>query len=301
MQEENSSLNWHPEFITAVKLELKEYLDKIEILPEVPLTAEPLKIDCVIIKKAKGLVIKKNFAAIFRKWNILEYKSPKDHVSVNDYQKVYAYACLYSSFKNVPINDITISFIESRYPRKLIDFLREKRKFTVEKNGSGIYTVKGDAVAIQIVDSRYLPDEENLWLKNLRGKLDKNTIVKVIDEIHKQDKAVSLEAYIEVISRANTEFFEEVTEMRAPTFKQVVMESKIGASWIKEWKSEAEAKGKAIGEAKGEAIGEARGVAIGRAESSFSIAQNMVKMGFPIETVISATQLDPEKVKILYQ
>jgi predicted transposase YdaD len=77
--------------------------------------------------------------------------------------------------------------------------------------------------------------------------------------------------------------------MRAPTFKQVVMESTIGAIWKKEWQSE------------GEVIGEARGEAKGEEKSSFRIAQNMVKMGLPIETVISATQLDPEKVKALYQ
>jgi len=36
-------------------------------------------------------------------------------------------------------------------------------------------------------------------------------------------------------------------------------------------------------------------------EGSFNIAQNLVKMGLPIETVITATQLDPEKIKPLYQ
>jgi len=45
--------------------------------------------------------------------------------------------------------------------------------------------------------------------------------------------------------------------------------------------------------AKWEAEGETKG--------RFGIAQNMVKLGLPIETVISATQLDPEKVKTLYQ
>jgi len=32
---------------------------------------------------------------------------------------------------------------------------------------------------------------------------------------------------------------------------------------------------------------------------ALAIAQNMVKLGFPLETVGSATQLDPEKVKAL--
>ena len=39
----------------------------------------------------------------------------------------------------------------------------------------------------------------------------------------------------------------------------------------------------------------------GEERKSFSIAQNMIKLGLPIETIISATQLAPEKVKTLYQ
>jgi len=39
----------------------------------------------------------------------------------------------------------------------------------------------------------------------------------------------------------------------------------------------------------------------GREEESFNIAQKLVKLGLPIETVITATQLDPEKVKEMYQ
>jgi len=54
----------------------------------------------------------------------------------------------------------------------------------------------------------------------------------------------------------------------------------IETGWAAEW------------EAEGEARGEQR--------AAFGIAQNLVKLGLPIETVISATQLDPEKVKTLY-
>jgi len=52
---------------------------------------------------------------------------------------------------------------------------------------------------------------------------------------------------------------------------------------------------------KGLAEGFTKGHDEGRNEASFEIAQNMVKLGLPIETVISATQLDPEKIKTLYQ
>jgi len=57
-------------------MELQAYRDDLEFVPEHQLNAEPLKIDCIVIKKAKDAVIKKNIAAIFREWNVIEYKSP---------------------------------------------------------------------------------------------------------------------------------------------------------------------------------------------------------------------------------
>jgi hypothetical protein len=47
------------------------------------LTAAPLKIDVLIIKKRKNVAIKKNIAEIFRHYNIVEYKSPDDYISLN--------------------------------------------------------------------------------------------------------------------------------------------------------------------------------------------------------------------------
>ena len=39
----------------------------------------------------------------------------------------------------------------------------------------------------------------------------------------------------------------------------------------------------------------------GEERKAISIAQNLVNLGLPPETVVSATKLDPEKVKALYQ
>jgi predicted transposase/invertase (TIGR01784 family) len=55
------------------------------------------------------------------------------------------------------------------------------------------------------------------------------------------------------------------------------------------------------GRAEGMEKGRAEGMEKGRADEKFDIARNMIKMGLPIETVVSATQLAPEKVKALYQ
>ena len=39
----------------------------------------------------------------------------------------------------------------------------------------------------------------------------------------------------------------------------------------------------------------------GEERKAVDIAQNMVNLGLPLETVISATMLEPEKVKALYK
>jgi len=46
---------------------------------------------------------------------------------------------------------------------------------------------------------------------------------------------------------------------------------------------------------------EARGESRGRTEGALAIAQNLVNLGLPLETVVSATQLKPEQVQGMYQ
>jgi predicted transposase YdaD len=208
----------------------------------------------------------------------VEYKSPGDYVSLNDFYKVYGYACLYTSFEQVPITDLTISFVESHYPRKLLDHLGNERGYKVAETSPGIYTVSGDIFPIQAIDSRKLPLEENLWLKSLSDELDLSGFSKVSGEIARQGKEVQKEAYLEAIARANSAILQEAIRMGdALTIEKVFEE----VGWIAKW----EAKGKAEGEE----------------QRALAIARNMVNLGLPFETVISATGLDPEKVKALYQ
>jgi hypothetical protein len=69
-----------------------------------------------------------------------------------------------------------MSFVESRHSRKLLGHLQKDRGYTVAKTAEGIYTVTGDTMPIQVIESRKLPAEENVWLKSLRGGLSKRTV-----------------------------------------------------------------------------------------------------------------------------
>jgi hypothetical protein len=272
---------WHPAFVEALQMELDKYRGALEFHEEFQLTSEPLRIDCVIIKKAKDVVIDKNIATIFRGWNLIEYKSPSDYVSIADFYKVYGYACLYTSFEKVPIRDLTISFIQSRYPRKLIRYLQNERGYTIAETAEGIYTVQGDILPMQIIDSWRLSADENLWLKSLSDRLNPAEFTRIGEEITRQKKDTRIAAYLNVIVEANSESIQEALKMRRKlTTEQVIRDSGLAA--------------------KLEAEGRAEGRAEGEARSRVSIAQNMVNLGLPFETVVSATQLEPEKVKALY-
>jgi hypothetical protein len=66
---------------------------------EYSLNTEPLRIDAVIIKKRPQAVINNPLGAIFRKVNIVEYKSPGKSLSLKDFHKTEAYGRLYSGMK----------------------------------------------------------------------------------------------------------------------------------------------------------------------------------------------------------
>jgi len=73
--QDEERIAWHPAFYEAIQMELEEYGQDLQFISEYALNTEPLRIDVVIIKKHKDIPIEKNIATIFRKVNILEYKS----------------------------------------------------------------------------------------------------------------------------------------------------------------------------------------------------------------------------------
>jgi hypothetical protein len=234
------NIAWHPAFIQAFKLELEPYRDVLEFIPEYQLTSEPLRIDLAVIKKLKDIPIRKNIAAIFRSDNLVEYKSPGDYVSIADFYKVYGYASLYVAFTNVPITEITITFVENREPRKLLKHLKELRRCQVKKEESGIYRIEGDIIPIQVIDSRELSWEENFWLKGLREDLEAGEAAAILEAGRKKLKGMAIEAYLQAVLKANTGAVLEVGKMRKKTMSldDVLIELGLTAKWKEEARKE---------------------------------------------------------------
>jgi hypothetical protein len=280
---------WHTAFFEAIQMELDEYSRDLQFIPEHPLNTEPLRIDVVIIKKSRDVVIEKNIASIFRKENIVEYKSPLDYLAIKDFLKVYAYANLYAVLTpGVEFADITLTFVESRYPKELLEYLQEVRGYAVEEKWPGIYIVSGDILPIQIIDNRRLSGDENIWLKDLDNKLELSELRRIRAEIWKQgrDKAARIKAYLYVVNRANIKNLLEAGRMSDyeltidELWDELLIETGIAAKW----------------EAKARAEGEARGREEGIAEKSLEIARKMKAAGWPLSEITEFTGLPAETI-----
>ena len=263
---------WHPAFVQAITHELEDYLDVLTFESEYQLTTEPLKIDVLIIKKKKDVEIKKNIAQIFRQFNVVEYKSPKDRVSVENYHKTQCYARLYAALNKVSINDMSVTVVATRHPRKLMTFL--KHQYTVQYVQQGIYMVGGDTCPTQIVVSEELSEDNNLWLNSLRNDLT----VEQFDRVDQSnEQKLPMDAYFHVIGEANIEALEELYMRRK---KGVILSEKLDAYFGEKYGPRYFAEGEARGVVRGIAIGEARGMAMGTAEGGRNTVLTVLRARF---------------------
>lgn len=72
----------HPAFVAAMGLELKQNRDDLIFEKEYNLNTKPLEIDLLVIKKAALVQVSSEIGRLFKGHNILEYKSPEDHLDI---------------------------------------------------------------------------------------------------------------------------------------------------------------------------------------------------------------------------
>ena len=211
-------LQWHPAFYAGLQIEFGEEANKLIFEREYNLSTKPLQIDVLVIKKRTNDVIHKNIGRIFRQYNIVEYKSPTDYLSVDDYYKVYGYTCFYKSSSNqvnsIKVTDLTITFVCKQYPKELIKHLTQIRGLGIEKNSDGIYYINRDIIPMQLVITSELSEKENLWLRNLTNDLQSiSSIEKLSIEYRKHEHDELYKSMMNIIIRANKEQFKEVKDV----------------------------------------------------------------------------------------
>jgi len=271
---------WHPAVVRAIEFELEDCRDDLAIEAEYQLTTEPLRIDVLIIKKKRDVILKKNIARIFRQCNIIEYKSPDDHVTVEDYDKTHAYARLYASLNKVRTHDLSVTMTTTRHPRKLLAFLKDQ--FKVRQEQQGIYLVEGEVYPTQIIVVKELSDKENLWLASLRKDL---TLKQITQAFSASVGKPNIEPFLYAIANANPKVLEEFYMQQKQ--QNVILTEKLDTYFTNKYAAPWIAKG------------EAKGKAEGRNEEKTEIARNMKNRGCDPDFISEVTGLSTDEIERL--
>lgn len=211
-------LQWHPAFYAGLQIEFASEADKLIFENEHHIGTKPKQIDVLVIKKETDTPIEKNIGRMFRKHNIIEYKSPTDTLNIDDFYLVHAYACLYKSDTNtvnaISAQDITITLVCPHYPRSLIKHFKKVRNFKIQHVENGIYYIHGDFFPIQLLITQELTNEQNLWLHNLTNNIHDSTVITtLLNEYEQHHEEKYYQSVMNVITKANIEKFKEVTGM----------------------------------------------------------------------------------------
>jgi len=250
-------IQWHQAFYTAIQGYLIDYSDVLEYKMEHPLNIKPLLIDMLVIKKRPDAVIKKQIAEIFRQDNIFEYKSPAASLSVNEFHKALARTHLYKALSpNLEIADLTLSFVTAKHPDKLIRYLRGTLGCAVEEKHTGIFVATGAMMPIQIINITKLPEDDNLWLRNLNRNLPRENLRRIHILEQKYGNRIDLSAYLHMVLTANQDKLtkEDFFMLTARTRK--ILEE-IG--WAEQWRKNARLEGRKEGKLEGRKEGKLEG------------------------------------------
>lgn len=240
---EDTNTQWHPGFIGAMDLEFKEDRGMLSFEKEHNLNTKPLQVDLLIIKKEGAGSIHNEIGEIFRKYNIVEYKSPKQHLDVDVFYKTGAYASLYKSYGETvdgrAADDMTVTIVREGKPEGLFQYFM-KRGIPVENPHPGIYYVLGEALfPTQIIVGKELDKKQHSWLKSLSSNVGEEDLRKVLEDVRKlKDKPdrESADSVLEVLLRENRGLVEKMMgddsmsdallEIMEPKIKEI-MEPKI--------------------------------------------------------------------------
>ncbi len=213
---EDTKIQWHAAFVSAMNLELAQNRSDLEYHKEYNLNTKPLEVDLLVIKKDAGIEITNEIGKLFRGHNIVEYKSPDDHLNIDSFYKAGAYASLYKSYgKTVDerrAEDITVTLVRERKPSGLLAYFKEHGiAYTNQYNG--IYQVTNTVLfPTQIIVTKELNPKEHVWLKALSGQMEQQ-MRELLEKIEKLDLTFDREladSVLQVSVSANKQIVEEL-------------------------------------------------------------------------------------------
>ena len=214
---EETNTQWHLGLKPAVDLELADERPNLSYFREFSLNQQALEIDLLIIKKEGDQSIRNEIGRLFRKYNIIEYKSPKDELNIDTLYKVGGYTSLYKAYGDTVderrADEITTSLIRKAKPVRLFRYF-EEHGIRLENPFKGIYYVKdGVLFPTQIVVTKELNPQEHMWLTALSDGMQKQQLKDLllkVESFHTKLDRELAEAVLGVAIRANWRVAQEL-------------------------------------------------------------------------------------------
>ena len=207
------NIQWHPGFYGAAELEFISNKGDLEFQREFNLSKEPIRMDLLIIKKLSNIRTKNEIGHIFRKFNVVEYKSNDDALSIDDYYKTVGYACLYKGLgetvDQIPANELTISIFRESYPREMFEAMKNLG-LEIKERYPGIYYISGKQALFdtQVVVTKQLNRETHRTLRVLSKHVKEEDVRAFVEEaalISEPGDRNNVDAVLQVSVSANKE------------------------------------------------------------------------------------------------
>jgi len=214
---EDTKKQWHPAFTAALMLELKKSWGSLVFEKEHNLNTKPLEIDLLVIKKNAAVMVENEIGELFRGHNIIEYKSPKDHLDIDTFYKTEAYAGLYKAYGKtvdaIKADDITVSLIREAKPEGLFRYFKEHETAVSNPHNGIYYITEGVLFPTQVIVTRELEGELHAWLKPLSDNAEEEDMRRLFREIssleEKSDRELA-DSVLEVSVKANKQLVENL-------------------------------------------------------------------------------------------
>lgn len=291
----DAKIQWHPAFCAAAELELRLNKADLEFKREYNLSKKPLQMDLLIIEKRKNAQIQNEIGTIFRGYNVIEYKSPDDGMTIDDFFKTLGYACLYKGLgekvNQIPLEELTVSLFRASAPKQLMKQLIGYG-YKIELHTSGIYYVQGFSIPIQIVVTKELDSKNHESLKVLSRSAEKEDIQKFTelarDFLEPGDKEKA-DAVLQVSVAANREKYDEVrrSENMCEALRELMKEE------IEQELEKARKEGLRLGKEEGREEGRQEKVQV-KKEMAYELYH---EEGFSIERIAKLVKQDRETVE----
>lgn len=213
--------DWHMGFEALLRIDTHKYGKRVRIEPEHVLGEEPPRADYLILKGDGGLRLEKEIFQIFRRHNIIEYKSP--HTSLNErvLRKICGYANYYIGVAghegDVPAEQVTISIFRAVKNPGLFREMEDKGNLVKTKT-VGIYRVEGMTdLPFQIVVTGELEGSEYAAYRALTDRADMGDVGQVIEDSRREMDDTMKGYYhvlVELVAKKNPEAIENIRRER---------------------------------------------------------------------------------------